>query len=229
MKPTGSHLFRATLLFGAALLLTARVLAADVTEKIQLLPAKDLGAFYSWIEQQGVNKDPNQVFTLQDGVLRVAGTAKGYVATKLEYSNYRLVAEYKWGKTAPDNDSGIFVHCIGPDKAWMTSLEINLATKPKDHSGDLVLLGGPTVKIKVNGEVKKGFSYLRRRGEINYEKPVGEWNTLEILCDGGKLQVSINGKVTLEGTDAEPHAGKIFLQSNKGEIFFGKCELHPLK
>lgn len=200
----------------------------EVKEKIQILPAKDLSQFYTWIEQQGVNKDPEGVFSLQDGTLRVAGTAKGYAATRQTYTNYRLVAEYKWGKAAPDNDSGIFVNCVGPDRAWMTSLEVQLATKTRDKSGDLVLLGGPTTKITVDGQPQKAFAYLRRKGDLDYEKPVGEWNTMEIVYDAGRFQISVNGKVTLEGTDAEPRAGKIFLQSNKGEIFFRKVDLLPL-
>ena len=197
-------------------------------EKIQLIPAKDQSAFYSWIDRQGVDKDPKKVFSWKDGVLHIAGTDRGYVATKAEYANYRLVAEYKWGKESPDNDSGIFVHCVGPDKAWMTSVEVQIATRPNTKSGDVVLIGGPTTTLTIDGKQKKGGTQTRKSG-ADYEKPAGEWNTMEILCDGGKVRVSINGKVALEGTDAQPSAGKIFLQSNKGEIIFRKVELHPLK
>ena len=109
MKPTQSHLFRTMLLLGVALISSTTAPAADVKEKITLLPAKDLSACYTFVKDLGVDKDLNHVFTLTDGILRIAGTARGYLATKAEYSNYRLVAEYKWGKAAADNDSGIFV------------------------------------------------------------------------------------------------------------------------
>jgi len=213
----------------SALGLRSSAAEIEVRERIQLLPAKDMSQFYTWIEQQGVDKDPDGVFNLQDGTLRVSGSAKGYAATRQTYTNYRLVAEYRWGKEAPDNDSGIFVNCIGPDRAWMTSLEVQLATKSKDKSGDLVLLGGPATKITIDGQSQKGFAYIRRKGDLDYEKPFGEWNTLEIVYDGGQFRISVNGKVTVEGTEAEPRSGKIFLQSNKGEIFFRKVELLPLK
>lgn len=225
------YVFRKAFGFIAGAIFSFSAVAADieVRERIQLLPAKDMSQFYTWIDKLGVDKDPDGVFTLQDGTLRVAGTARGYAATRQTYSSYRLVAEYRWGKAAADNDSGIFVNCIGPDKQWMTSLEVQLATKTKDKSGDLVLIGRPTTKISIDGQPQIASGYLRRRGELDYENPIGEWNTMEIVYDAGRFQISLNGKVTLEGTDAEPRAGKIFLQSNKGEIFFRKVELLPAK
>lgn len=228
MKPTPSHLFRTTLLIGVALISTTTAPAADVKEKIQLLPAKDLSACYTFVKDLGVDKDPNHVFTLTNGMVRIAGTARGYLATKAEYSNYRLVAEYRWGKEATNNDSGIFVHCVGPDKDWMQSLEIQVATTPKTHSGDIILIGGQATKLTVTGTPRQG-NRFPRTGEINYEKPIGEWNTMEVTCDGGRVEVKVNGRVTNIGTDASPRAGKIFLQSNQNEIFFRRWELHPLK
>ncbi len=221
MKIPVSHAF---LLISLALTLRA---AEPLKAPLLLLPAKDTSAFYTFIKDQGVDKDPDKVFTLNDGILRIAGTQRGYLATKAEFSDYRLVAEYKWGKASPENDSGIFIHCVGPDKDWMQSLEIQIADTPKTKTGDLILIGGPTTKIVSNGETKQGFANLPRKDGLNYEKPIGEWNTLEVLSRSGRLEIKVNGRVTLEAKQVFPTAGKIFLQSNKNEIFFRRLELHP--
>jgi len=61
------------------------------------------------------------------------------------------------------------------------------------------------------------------------EKPRGEWNQMEILCDEDKVRIKVNGHKTLAGTNAFPHSGKIVLQSEGAEIFFRRLDLYPLK
>jgi hypothetical protein len=60
------------------------------------------------------------------------------------------------------------------------------------------------------------------------ENPVGEWNRYEIVLDGTKLDVSVNGKKVNAATVADVVAGPIGLQSEGGEIHFRKVELQPL-
>ena len=67
------------------------------------------------------------------------------------------------------------------------------------------------------------------RGPNEIEKPRGEWNRMEVLCDGDKVSIKVNGHQTLEGTNAIPHAGKIVLQSEGAEIFFRRLDLYLLK
>src|SRR6267143_6592214 len=57
---------------------------------------QDRSSFYSYLRDFGVDKDPDQVFTLANGALRISGQHYGYLATKRNYQNYRLVAEFKW-------------------------------------------------------------------------------------------------------------------------------------
>ncbi len=70
----------------------------------------------------------------------------------------------------------------------------------------------------------KGF-----RGKHDVEKPVGEWNTLECVCDGDKITNILNGTVVNRGTDASHTKGKILFQSEGAEVCFRKIELLPLK
>ena len=66
------------------------------------------------------------------------------------------------------------------------------------------------------------------RGPGDLEKPYGEWNRIECLCDGGRIVILLNGTKVNETFDVWPRRGKILLQCEGSEIFFRKLELHPL-
>jgi hypothetical protein len=66
------------------------------------------------------------------------------------------------------------------------------------------------------------------RGKEDVEKPVGEWNRLEAICEGGHITNIVNGVVVNEGFDAFPSAGKILIQTEKAELFVRKWDLWPL-
>jgi hypothetical protein len=70
----------------------------------------------------------------------------------------------------------------------------------------------------------KGF-----RGREDVEKPIGEWNTLECICDGDRITVVLNGKVVNKGTKCSHTRGKILIQSEGAEVFFRRIDLKPLK
>jgi hypothetical protein len=60
------------------------------------------------------------------------------------------------------------------------------------------------------------------------EKPHGQWNTIEVVCDGDKITNIVNGVVVNEGTNASVTQGRILLQSEGAEVFYRKVELEPL-
>lgn len=209
---------------------------------IQLL-RQDRSAFYSFLREFGTDKDPDNVFTLTNGVLHITGQRYGYLATKQDYANYRLVAEFKWGgKTWPPRlnnarDSGILLHAGGADGVWPKSIEAQII---EGGTGDILVVSG--AYLTVDGETKGPKTarfdrpgrnpwedVLGFRGPHEIEKPVGEWNRMELLCDGDKFSITVNGHKTLAGTNASPRAGKILLQSEGAEIFFRRLDLYPLR
>ena len=60
-------------------------------------------------------------------------------------------------------------------------------------------------------------------------KPVGEWNTLECVCDSDNITNILNGKVVNAGTQSSLTRGKILFQSEGAEVFFRRIDLRPLK
>lgn len=66
------------------------------------------------------------------------------------------------------------------------------------------------------------------RGEKDVEKPIGEWNRLEVIADGGKITVLLNGIVVNRAVDCTPKKGRLQIQSEGAEIFFRRVDLTPL-
>lgn len=155
-------------------------------------------------------------------------------------------------------DSGIFVHAVGADGArsgvWMEGIICQLW---EGATGDITLAAGQnkprlTMEVEERGKAfyyKPGAPAVVRigeskvswygrdpawkdvkgfRGKDDVEKPHGEWNTIECVCDGGKITCILNGKVVNAGTESSHTKGKILFQSEGAEIFFRKIELRPI-
>ena len=67
------------------------------------------------------------------------------------------------------------------------------------------------------------------RGRNDAEKPHGEWNRLEMICEGGDVTYFVNGIKVNEGRNGTFKEGPLLFQSEGAEIFFRRIELHPLK
>lgn len=67
------------------------------------------------------------------------------------------------------------------------------------------------------------------RGHAEAEKPSGQWNHLEAICDGGNITYFVNGEKVMEGWDGTFKEGRLLFQSEGSEIFYRRIEVHPLK
>ena len=66
------------------------------------------------------------------------------------------------------------------------------------------------------------------RGAKDVEKPVGEWNLLEVVADGAKIVVTLNGVVVNAAEDCKPTKGRLQIQSEGAELFVRNAKLTPL-
>jgi hypothetical protein len=229
-------------------LLSAFFCGCPVTAKeapvIHLLSQDKDQTFYTFLKDIGKDKDDDHVFTLTNGVLRISGEHFGYMATRdTNFSDFKLLAEFKWGEKtwAPREtnarDSGILIRCQGKDQVWPKSIEAQII---EGGTGDILVVNG--AYLTVNGETKgPGIARFDRpgrnpwsdekgfRGPHEIEKPAGEWNRMEILCDHDKVSIKVNGHTTLTGTNATPASGKILVQTEGAEIYFRRLDVYPLK
>ncbi len=126
---------------------------------IAIFNGKDLNNFYSWLRDTRY-ENPRKIFNVEtengQPVLHITGDGYGGLITKNEYTNYHLIAEYRWGdRTWGDRadlarDNGILIHGIGPDggstvmrvagvSPWLTSFEFQII---EGGVGDLLVLAG---------------------------------------------------------------------------------------
>jgi hypothetical protein len=224
---------------------------------------KDLAGFYTYTNKNKL-ADPQQVFTVKDGVIVISGEDFGAITTKENYKNYHLVTEWRWGPRtfAPrkdkSRDSGILLHCVGEDGAvgghWMESQECQII---EGGCGDFIMVAGKnkpslTCKVRKEGNAMifdpvKGEEVTRNsgrydwwgrdpkwkdvlgfRGEKDVEAPFGEWNRMEVVCDGDTITNIVNGYVVNVGTKSSHTEGKLQFQSEGAEIHFRKIEIRPL-
>jgi len=250
---------------GLAVAFAGTARAADNDAPLFQFNGKNLDGFYTYLHDSKY-EDPDGVIQVVDGVIRISGKEFGGVNTKDEFSNYRLVTEWKWGtKTWPPRvdrarDSGILLHAQGPDDAhgghWMESFECQII---EGGTGDFIVVATGD-NMSLTSEIRRGApgnqAYYEKggepvafkRGRINWwgrdpewkdvinfrgakdvEKPVGEWNRLEVVCDGDTITNILNGEVVNVGTKASRTKGKLTFQSEGAEILFRKIEIWPLE
>ena len=207
---------------------------------------------------RGVNNDVRKVFTVVDGMVRVSGEEWGSMSTVDEYENFHLKFEFRWGtkKWAPREnavrDSGLLYYAVGPEGAqsghWMRSHEFQLQ---EGDCADYHSLDGVMVDAHV-GDANQGdwkfYRYdpaLPLRKDIaarilklaDYEKPSGQWNTMEVIADGKTLIHLVNGHEVFRGVNSRqvvdgkvvPLArGKFSLQSEGSEAFFRNIAVRQL-
>jgi len=66
------------------------------------------------------------------------------------------------------------------------------------------------------------------RGRDDVESPYGQWTRMEVLADGDRVTVVVNGKVVNEGVRSSLTEGKILIQSEGAEIYFRRIDLEPM-
>jgi hypothetical protein len=176
-------------------------------------------------------------FMVRDGVLVSMGNPKGHLVTEQEFSNYKLVVEYRFSKS-PGN-CGVLVHASSPRYLYdmfPKSIEVQMM---HENAGDFWCIG-ENIEVpdmekrrprkdenqKFGGEAPDARRIIRHTH--NVEKPLGEWNTMEIECKGDEIIVQVNGKLVNHGKKSTASTGKIALQAEGAEVEFRKVELTKL-
>jgi hypothetical protein len=144
-----------------------------------------------------------------DSVLAVAGKPIGYLTTINAYENYKLHVEYRWPMDAVQNsNSGVLINIAsGPIDRNTWPLCFQIQTKIS-RAGDMLPMAG----AKFAEPLADAKTPLLERRKSGSEKPLGEWNAVDIVCRDSTITCSINGIIQNRVTHCEPHAGKIGIQ-----------------
>ena len=187
---------------------------------IDLFNGKDLSGWTYDIG--GKDKKPEDVYRVEDGVIKNSGRPSSVMRTKQTYKDYEIEVQWRW----PDKggNSGVLIHSSKPRErnVWPKSLEVQLQSK---EAGDFWVIG-ESVRVKDAEKRTKG------RRTINYtdgsEKPLGEWNTLIVQVRGDTVKVMVNGDLVNEAWDCSASSGAICLQAEGTPIEYRKVQLRPL-
>lgn len=202
---------------------------------------------------------PEKVFSIveENGekIIRISGEINGALATRESYENYHLQLVFKWGETVYSRrNSGLLYHSFGPFGAsfgtWMANIECQLM---HDNLGDTYLMNNTTSETAAVKKEDTGQFFFTPGAEkilfgehangrsikkaTDAEKPLGEWNTVDLytfgrtavhIVNGVTVMVNENTGTYMDGIIRPLSAGKIQLQSEGGELFIKKVAIRTI-
>lgn len=188
---------------------------------------KDLEGWTKFLKSQGLNKDPQKVFSIENETIHVSGQDFGYIATNRIYGDFHLSLEFKWGekKFPPrENDKRDAGVCFSVDlsthKIWPRSAECQIQ---EGDVGDLWLIDSVTAFVDGIEMEPKDYSQMAKIRDG--ERPHGEWNTVEITFRKGRFKFFVNGVLVNEGEYLTLTSGRILLQSEGAEVFYRNVKI----
>jgi len=220
------------------LLIVSIVLACLIQPEMQAQPqtvnlfnGKDLTGWHADVPDLDKNPTMKSPFIVRDGLLVSLGKPGGHLITDQVYQNYRLRVEYRFAGT-PGN-CGVLVHASRPRvlyKMFPQSVEVQMENQ---NAGDFWCIVEdirvPDMVARRGPEDKWGITEGKNRRIMNLtdnsEKPVGEWNTLVIVCRGREIKVWVNNDMVNYGYDCTADKGQIAIQAEGSEVEFRKIEL----
>lgn len=152
------------------------------------------------------------------GAIVCFGKPKGYLYSKESFENFTLKLEFRY---APGSDNpaqafvpntGVLVYITEPHKQWPKCLEV------QGRYSDVA-------NIKPNGGASPFQIFEDEAARQQARKPIGDWNTLEIVSKAGVLTSRLNGMKVCENQPSDVSSGPIGLQSEDYEVHFRRLRI----
>ena len=132
---------------------------------------------------------------------------------------------------------GDFILVRGDDKDGKPVPLAMTSETARDRDGEVIWKEGGR-RETFNMENRKRINWYGRdpdwkdvlgfRGKHDVESPDGKWTRMDVICDGGHIQIFVNGVKVNEGFDSFPTYGRLQLQTELAECFVRRWELWPL-
>lgn len=196
------------------LTLLVMLLAGCSGQQESLFNGKDLSNWNFVVQDNAVPAD--EVYLVEDGMIRIVGEPLGYMYTKETYRNFTLELDYRWA--GEESNSGVFVLIEEPLNPFPNGIECQLAA---GKAGDFVLLGGSDLNeysLPEGVTERPAFPVIDKKHPSS-ELPAGEWNKVRVSVNEGVITVYINDVLQNSAT-SEVKEGHIGLQSEGKEIQF---------
>lgn len=148
-------------------------------------------------------------WTVRDGSIAWAANGAGDLATKEEFADFEL--HYDW-KISEGGNSGVIFRVSGQgDAPWHSGMEMQVLDDERHSDG------------KISSH-RAGAAYDLITPPENVAKPVGDWNSASIKCQGSKIELRLNGVVTASFDLASEEGRTMIAKSKFKDLpFFGKA------
>lgn len=171
-------------LLPAFLLAAANIAAAD--EWKPLFNGKDLSG---WTAVDG----PMSSWKVEDGLLYCSGGGGGWLSTTDEYANFELELEFR---VPEGGNSGVFLRAPHQGNPAFAGMEVQVLD---DRAPEYAKLE----KYQYCGSL-----YGIAAPKLRVSKPAGDWQTMNIVCNGRKVRVKLNGTPIVDA-DLDAHPNKV--------------------
>lgn len=176
---------------------------------------KTLKDWYVFQDGQGIVSNPHEIFKIENSTLQLFGEKKAYLMSKKSFENFRLTAEYRWNtnsdlpKRIAIKNSGIMylVPSDEKDMFWPKGVQFQIK---EGSTGDFIFL--QNVTLNIHGETSKPGESVVVSRLANAEKPIGDWNTVVVEVNHGKVIQMLNGVIVNEGINPSVKKGRVLLQ-----------------
>lgn len=122
-------------------------------------------------------------YTAEDGDLVCLKEGGGNLYLANDYSNFAFRFEFK---LEPGGNNGVGIRAARGKNAAYEGMEIQIL----DNSAEQY--------AKLQPYQYHGSVYGVAPAELGHQAPVGEWNTQEIVADGSRVKVTLNGEIIVD-------------------------------
>ena len=125
-------------------------------------------------------------YVVRDNTIVCPKDGGGNLFTEREYANFVLRFEFK---TEPGGNSGIGIRAPYEGTSSVEGMEIQILDD-----------GHEMYRGKIKPEQHHGSVYDMIPARTGFLKPAGEWNTEEIMADGRRIRVTLNGSIIVDAS-----------------------------
>lgn len=180
----------------------------------------------------GLGGDTSSYY-VKDGMLICKDTGKVHIFTEKEYANFVLRLQIRLD---PGGNNGVGIRTQISPEPHLYGMEIQVLEDNYYKDGKPFALKDYQHHGSIYGVVPAKTGHL---------KPAGQWNDEEIVCDGRRVKVTLNGTAIVDAdldqvkpVDGHDHPGLKYRQGRIGlhahgnfgaEVFFRNVRIKPLK
>lgn len=217
------------------LLSVATITRPSSAQTRSLLPGSDLSGWQVDVPARDTAARLPVPFRVSGSVLQVAGEPRGHLITDTDHRDYRLVVEYRF--TGAPGNAGVLIHASTPRALYSMfpqSIEVQMES---GNAGDFwCIVEDITVPDmqrrrgpRANWGITEGKGRRISRLPSARERPLGDWNRIEIEAVGRTITVRLNGALVNRGTTATADHGRIAVQSEGAAVEIRRLDLTPLR